>query len=978
MKKKLILSTLVLLCFVSGSVLGSVVGKIVGTVTDAETNEPMVGVTVTVQGTSMGAMTDVEGNYVIMNVPVGTYVLALSTVGYATVEIENVQVSADLASYHDQVMSSRAADLGTTIKVVAERPLIMKDKTTTVDIVEREQLLAMPVRGFEQVVGIQNSVVRMNAGSFGQRQRGQRSAQANSQELNLRGGRPSEVAYYVDGFSQQDPLTGVSTANINNNAIKEISVTSGAFSAEYGHVASGVVNVITNSGSSEYHGNVEVVTDNVLKDNFDHNYYSADFGGPIPGMEKGTFFLSGERRYLRDRTPSSKTEEMHTVQGAPFGLDTLYEDNPQRLPSNSLSGWSYQGKMDYAFNPNVKLSLSGNGSVDYWREYRQEWALNSDHAPRYEDKNLGLNAKITHTLSAETFYNFSTSYFKTERTRGDGIVFGEYDAYERFYEWDDGEVDDVVNPEFDDYSLFWTPEETITVVANPDTAFVDTTIGGVDTTLTVITVDSVELDESSYYAGYLHQISSYVGFKGDINHQLDDNNTIKAGFDFQRHTLRFFQNLDATKGPEDNLLNRYGFDVNGEESDDEDYENETKHPINLGMYITDRLDWRGLVVNAGLRFDYFDYKALRIINLEQPFGEDNSTLDREDLEDSEKFYRLSPRLGISFPISDVTQMHINYGKFYQRPDLIRLYVGYNFYEAHVDAGSYYPFASPNLEPEKTTQYEVGVTHQLADNVAFGITAYYKDVQDLTQIFHQTPASPTVYDFYANSDYGTIKGVDFSLTMRRTRNLQMDLRYTLSYANGTGSYANTQYIIAWQNPDGQPKSTHPLDYDQRHNINGMFDFRLGEQEGPRLGDIYPLENMGLNVIVSAGSGTPYTPTQVYDEATENAVNPKPLGSVNSANKPWIFSIDLKLERKVKIAGYSVTPYVWVKNLLDTENAIGVYEGTGEADVNGYLNTDEGSAAAAADADYENRYELKQANATNYMNPRMVYFGLRFAF
>ena len=126
MKKKLILSTLVLLCFVSGSVLGSVVGKIVGTVTDAETNEPMVGVTVTVQGTSMGAMTDVEGNYVIMNVPVGTYVLALSTVGYATVEIENVQVSADLASYHDQVMSSRAADLGTTIKVVAERPLIMK------------------------------------------------------------------------------------------------------------------------------------------------------------------------------------------------------------------------------------------------------------------------------------------------------------------------------------------------------------------------------------------------------------------------------------------------------------------------------------------------------------------------------------------------------------------------------------------------------------------------------------------------------------------------------------------------------------------------------------------------------------------------------------------------------------------------------------------------------------------------------------
>ncbi len=982
MKPKMLLTALVLVFVAASMALGATTGKITGVITDSQTGEPLVGATVLVDGTNLGASTDTEGHYLILNVPVGDYTVRISSVGYATLEVSEVRVSVDLATYQDHTLSSQATDIGKTITVVAERKLIIKDKTTTVDVVSRDELLALPTRGFEQVVGIQNSVVRMNS-NVDIRQRGGRESLATAPEINLRGGRPSEVAYYVDGFSQQDPLSGISTANINNNAIKEVSVQSGAFSAEYGHVASGIVNVTTNSGTDEYHGNVELVSDNVASgfgyDSFDHNWYSGDFGGPIPGLENAYFFFSGERRYLGDRSPSIKTKEIYEE----FGLDGLF-DNPQRMPNNSVKGWSYQGKIDYNFTPNFKLQINGNGSIDKWQEYRHYY-LNPQfpqqvmHCPVYEDKNLGLNAKITHTLNAETFYNLSASYFVTERLRGDGVVFDDLAAYNRGF----------ANPEYDRHNLFREGE----VYYGSDLDTINIHVGDPG--------DTVVQYVDSYWGSYMNRKSAYLGFKGDLTSQLNAHNTVKLGFDFQRHTVRYFENLNAVDkaGYSIKNVNRFGFDSLGNEADPDGFENETKHPINLGMYLQDRFEYRGLIVNAGLRFDYFDYKTLRLRNFLAPFdpdttlGANSGTLEIEDLEDSEKFTRLSPRIGISFPVSDRTQMHINYGIFYQRPDLRRLFVGYDFFHARVSAGSYYPIGQPNLEPETITQYEVGVDQQLGDNTAFGITAYYKDVKDLTQIFHQSGvvSSTYEYDYYANVDYGTIKGLDFSLTMRRTRNISMNLKYSLSYATGTGSNANTNFNIAWKNPTGTPHYTHPLDYDQRHSIIGMFDVRTTKGEGPKIGDFYPLENFGLNTIIQLASGTPYTPTNKYDGVTVNtAVTVNPTGPINSARLPWTMSIDLKLERFFNIGDYKLAPYVMVKNLLDRENILGVYEGTGEPNTSGYLETEEGGQVRAAEAEnnlhtganygeeFEYRYSLMQFNPKNYGSPRMIIVGLRMSF
>jgi outer membrane receptor protein involved in Fe transport len=1025
---------LALLCVGASYVWGATTGAISGLITDAETNEPVVGASILVVGTNMGTSTDEDGRYLILNVPGGeTYTLRLSSVGYATLEVSNVVVSANLASYQDHALSSRATDIGTTIQVIAETPMVIPDKVSSVQIVKAEELLALPTRGFEEVVGIQTGVVA-SIQTF----RGGRSGReaTNAPELYVRGGRPSEVAFYVDGYSQQDPLTGTSTANISNNAIREVSVVSGGFPVEYGHVMSGIVNVITQSGTDKYSGTFESVGD----PRYEQTWLSGNLGGPIPGLEKGYFFGSLERRDHQDRNPSGVTKDVLEI--LPDSVLDLFniDDNRHRQPNNWLEGWAYQGKLDYNFTNNIKLSLSGNGSNDEWQEYLHQYLFNNEHSTYYKDDNLGLNMRLTHTLNEKTFYNLSASYFVTERFRGDGVHREDLWAYGRtsgnpqneatdlFFSWDDPET--PVEFAFHTDTTI-TPIDTITADTAIDTlnwiwvvtdtsVRLDSTIGDVQFTTSTpsdsgrftfidggTTVGGVGArgDESSIWDDYLRRKSSYIGIKGDITSEIHREHTIKAGFEFNRHTLRFYQHLFpqfvwrgvGAGGFQD--INRYGYDVFGNESDGDSWRDEPKNPIDLALYLQDRIEYRSLIITAGLRFDYFDYKGLRLRNDSLSLDPDghgldtnpdndlgNRTLERSDLEESEKFTKVSPRIGVAFPVSDHTQMRVSYGKFFQRPDLQNLYVGYDFLEYQLAglAGYFFFWGNPNLEPPKTTAYDVGVSHQLGDNTSFDVNLFYRDVTGLVQVV-TLPSQPVSFSTFRNQDYGTIKGLEFAFKMRRTKNMMLDVKYTLSYATGTGSFNSEQRNIAWVNGE-EPKYTSPLEYDQRHKLAANFDLRFGENQGPKLGETYILENFGLNVLAVAGSGLPYTPVTITNEAVSAAVAPSPIAPRNSARRPWTWSVDLKLERAFSIADFKIAPYLWVKNLLDRDNAINAWEGSGRANSTGWLPTGGGQTWVASNATPvdnsaltgEEKYQIAQQSTRYYSNPRQFLFGLRVSF
>ncbi|RKX21780.1 MAG: hypothetical protein DRP51_03610, partial [Candidatus Zixiibacteriota bacterium] len=677
------------------SVFAGTSGKLSGTIVSEETGEPLPGVAVSIVGTVLGGLTNEDGEYFILNVPVGTYVVKASLIGYAPVEIANVRVSVDLTTYNDITLSKKALELGKTIRVTSQRPLIIKDKTATIKIIETEDIENMPTRGYQDIVGYQAGVVAFRDNP-NIRQRGGREA-TNTPEINIRGGRPSEVAYFVDGFSQQDPLSGLATVNISSNSLAELEITTGGFNAEYGWVASGVINATTKEGGQKYSGSIEAVTDNI-GEQYDYNIYSGNVSGPVPGIDGATFFLSGERRWQGDRQPSAILDEP--------------------LPQNWLGGWSGHGKLSYRVNDNMNVKVGAMYSKDNWSQYLHTYRFNIEHTPRYLDLNQSGYVKWTHTLSPKTFYTLAASYFQTERMRGDGVYFTSVDAYQR------GNWPGAGNPAQDATGLFWSWDDMDGVT--PD------------------------IDEGHIWDDYLRRKSSYIGIDADISSQVTNQHLLKFGFDFQRHTLRMFRSLFPANADTINVDN-YGYDVHGNELDsgDETWQNEAKHPVTWALYLQDKFEWQDMVINAGLRYDYFNTNTKWVKDTQAPFAEGDPTImELADLTDSEAETRLSPRIGVGFPVSDRTVLHFSYGKFFQRPELNRLYVNYRYYENKVKAGGYYySFGNPNLEPEKITAFEFGVSHQLNDNTAFEVTGYYKDAAGLTQATTVTNVVPKSYSIF---------------------------------------------------------------------------------------------------------------------------------------------------------------------------------------------------------------------------------------
>lgn len=930
-------------------------GKISGVVTDQMTGDPIAGAVVRVVGTSLSAVTDAEGRYTILNVPVGKHTLMASMLGdeespaetelllFQPIEVKDLKVSVDLDTQTDITLSSKSVEMG-TIVVIAERPVVIKDRTASLRIVESDQIQSLPTRGYRDIVALQPGVV-VRTGN----------------QLNVRGGRTSEVAYFVDGFSQQDPLTGVSTTQINNNDLEEVSIVTGGFNAEYGWIASGAVNVTTKSGSDKLSGTFESVTDNFQANSYDYNVYNGSLSGPLTGITNDVKFIaSAERRYRGDRTPAS----------ASFG----------DLPDDQEAGWTFHGKLNAKLSKSTELRFGGLTSEDKWDQFINEWRFNSEHMPRVEDKNQSLYATFEHVMSPKTFWTLSTNYFLTERERGDGMYFDNLWAYGR----------PGASGRFDETALFYAWDDI-----NGPTETEDTVINGRTYT--------IRGDESAVFNRYLHRKSSYVGGKFDLTSQVTQFHETKAGVEFQRHTLRRYQNLSPTRIWLEDLggfddIDRYGYNLTGEEEDGG--LQGAKNPVTMAAYVQDKFELDGMIINAGLRLDYLDVNTKRLRDETNPLDPDgfakdpNATreqkqaaqeLDASDLEDSRPETAVSPRLGLAFPVAEGSVFHASYGRFMQRPDLQNLYVSYDFLEYKIKNGGYFfPFGNPNLRPERTIAYEVGWTRQLGTNSSVDVTAYYKDIKDLTQVVNQQ-ANPYSFSSYRNTDFGTIKGAEVRFGMRRTRHVGLQASYSLSEATGTGSTPNSQQNIAWLATD-QPLTPSPLDHDQRHKLVGILDLHLGPNEGLSLGNWKPFENTGFNATFQAGSGFPYTPTQVWNEVTLTSSLSPLDGSVNSRYSGWRMQMDVKATKSFLFSGAQFQFSLWVINLFNNENALTVFRSTGLPNSTGWLETPEGEKFLGAYSDIhdssgltgEKKYRLRENDPNNYDVPRQIRAGLKLSF
>lgn len=929
---------------VASLALAGTTGKLTGRVLN-EKKEPLAGVNVRLDGQRLGAITDDEGTYFIIGIPAGHYTVRMNLVGYAPFVAENVEVSADFTTTINGSMRTEAVQMG-EIRVEATRPLLQKDATGTTRFISSEEVAKMPTRGYRDAAAQQTGIVSFKRNIDNESQ--------NGNTLIIRGGRPNETAYYVDGFSQQDPLTGTSSTSISNNAIEEVVVLTGGFNAEYGRIMSGAVNVVTREGADKYSGSFEAVTDMGIGNAFgahavDYNVYDMSFGGPLwPTLTNANFYVSGERRWQGDRSPSALSSAFKNELES-IGLDSDFK------PNNSSGGYTFQGKLGWQINEKMSLKVGGLGSEEDWREYNHAYLLNLAHSPRYYDRNLSYNGAFNHVVSPKTFYNVGVNYFETLRKRGDGVHFDRLAEYIR-----------SANPRYDqDVPLFF--------------------------------------EEGHVFDDYLQRRSSYWGAQASMTSQVNRYHSLKAGADFQRHTLRYFNHFFPVQlgdNPEPNLTDwdGYGYkmvvvrDLAGNISridlvEDDSGRDGAKHPKTWSMYAQDKFEREGMIVNAGLRFDHINVDTPALLSDRYPLGDPDAvgnlpdSLESQDLTSNKTYARISPRLGVAFPVDERTQLRFNYGQFYQQPNLQDLYVSYRFLQHKVKTGGYFVgFGNPNLKPERTTAYEVGVARQIGDRMRLDVTAYYKDVKDLVEITGIT-SYPNGFSSYRNRDFATIKGVDMGWTMRKTNHLSATVNYSLSFAQGTGSVSNTQGNIAWTSSQ-PPKLTAPLDFDQRHKISLNLDFSLEKGEGPAWAGRRWLENTGVNVLYNIGSGTPYTPTNTYNEVTLANVNSQPSGPINSRYGPWTSNLDLKASRQFTLGVSRFQGFVWVLNAFDSKNSFNVYTSTGSATTTGWLNTEDGQAylanAEANGKDGLGLYQLAERNPNLFSNPRLVRFGVSTSF
>lgn len=360
-----------------------------------------------------------------------------------------------------------------------------------------------------------------------------------------------------------------------------------------------------------------------------------------------------------------------------------------------------------------------------------------------------------------------------------------------------------------------------------------------------------------------------------------------------------------------------------------------------------------------------------------------------------------PRVAFSFPISDVANFVAHYDVLTQRPEGVTMRFDPRDYYYIYNTSSNPFISNPNLLPTKTVDYELGYNQVLNEkkNAALKISAFYREMRSQIALVSVVNAFPKTYQTYANQDFGTVKGLSVEFDLRRTGGISLNANYTLQFADGSGSSANSGANLA---NSSQPnlRVTLPLDYDQRHNVVMNLDYRFGsgkDYRGPQFNKnkkdgtsqtIQVLQDVGANLIFRLGSGTPYTR---YISPTPIGGRTNIAGSLNGSNMPWQFRTDFRLDKNIDLSWgkkdsenrktAQLNIYLQVLNLFNSRNVLNVYSYTGDPDDDGYLASPLAANALAQNpslAAFTDQYNVYLNNPSNYARPRTIRIGVLLEF
>ncbi len=865
-----------------GDIMAATTGKLKGYVADKATGERLPGVQVVVTSIwfgdievdvakKMGAISDADGNYFILNIEPGVYTIVAKLIGYKTVVKQKVAISSGHTTILNFSMEQTAIQ-GEEVVVVAKKEIIKKDLSSSSIEIKSTELNEVP-----QVNDIQD-YVNLQAGVSG---------------WSIRGGNVRETQFMMDGLLMVDNRANEPIAQPNLSSIEEINILKGGFNAEYGNVRSGIINVVTKKGSrSKYHMTLDIKYSPAHYKHrgpslFDKdNYYVKPYYDTTDSLcWKGTDILPDS---LKDRYPTFEgwisfaegkpgTPEdyrnifiwEHRLPGAnkllPPGYDGPereghYGDKPDKIIDVGFGGpvpgfkgkltfyasyrtnrdafalptWrdyysddNFQLKLTYYINSSMELNIDGlwgkvktmsasvsggarnnylrSGSAILWSSLtegpgdRSSGSLYLPNAltPYDIDKNV-IGFTFTHTLSPSTFYNIRFSMANIENF-----------ADSSFYSFrDTTPIVDLDNGLYLDERPYGLTYENLY---------------SIEGTMNMGGIQACQRDYST--------VKSY-NFKADITSQINTHNEVKTGIEF---------NYDKNKtevGSHELYTKSMGWDDKWEGK-----------PIRFAAFAQDKIEFEGMIANVGLRFDYFDPNISWFTETYSNYYTVNGKkklLTEAPRKKVDSKMKISPRFGISHPISEKSKLYFNYGHFYQLPltrDLYGIGMG----------GEIYPLSflgNPDLDFEKTVAYELGYEHDIRGQYLLHIAGYYKDVSEQAGSVRYVGIDEVVsYYTVRNNNYRDIRGFEITLRKRYGRWITAWINY--DYMSTTWGYTGRQtyyqdrrlqatsgrYELTENQSDVQPSIRAQVTFKIPKDLNkyyGGWDFSLlfSWRDGPR--------------------------------------------------------------------------------------------------------------------------------------------------
>ena len=815
-------------------------GKITGTVIQKSDNAPAVGVNIIVMDTYLGAASDEGGNFVILNIPPGTYSVRADAIGFAPVLIKNVRITTAQTTEINIKLDESVVE-GQEVTVLAERPLVQKDLTASQRVTTAKEIADMPVETFLGVLSTHAGVNQSAGGA-----------------LHVRGGRSNEVGYYIGGVSMSNPFfTNSLAVGLSNKALEEMKLVSGAFNAEYGNAMSGIVNVKVKDGGKNYDGSLSIYTGDYnsnAKEIFPNisnlsltanKTLDAFISGPIvPGMgDKLTFNISVRSNqsegYLYGVREHSPNDYAYFPPSGDWYIQMSGDSS--YVPMNPSESNNFLSKFTWRLSPRIKISAQSIMSKSKSKSYSHSYKYNPDGIATGYTENNNHSIQINHSLSPKSFY--------------EGNIFVSDTDYKNYL------FADTVDQRYVNTDYINTEPSSATFL-----------FGGTQ-------------------MGHTYRKSKSIGGKFDFTSQVGSNHEIKTGFSFRNDNLvernlqvLFDQNYDE---PTVLIENKSPYHIFYD-----------KDAVQYSAYIQDKMEYSSMIMNVGLRYDAFVPNDSTIVNLIYP---------EADKKEAKTKTMVSPRIGVSLPITDKGIFHFSYGHFYQMPTLRNLYR-----ESYFGAGLAPTVGNPDLKPEKTVLYEFGFQQQFGNMIGMDINLFHKDIRELLALqsirYNSPNYGPSNYSIYLNKDYGSARGLTLSLTKRYDPISRTSLWVDYTYQKSEGNSINSgSFYFSALSGSEEEKLIVPLSWDQSHLLNATL--IIGDPSKTTLG-----------IIGKIATGWPYTPSI----PNANFI-PKP----NSGRKPIQRNVDAKLETRLTIGAYRAALFIRVYNVFDLRNERYVFNDTGTA-------------------------------------------------